>query len=74
MLPAWCVLGLIPFLGLAMYAAASVWMLTAMIVAVRQALDYRSTWRALAVCAIGWVIAIVIPAIALVMTGNPVGE
>jgi hypothetical protein len=29
-------------------------MLVAMVVAVRQALDYRSTWRAVAVCAIGF--------------------
>ena len=26
-----------------------------MVIAVRQALDYDSTWRAVAVCAIGWV-------------------
>ncbi len=30
----------------------------AMIVAVRQALDYTSTTRAFAVCALGWVLAI----------------
>jgi hypothetical protein len=29
-------------------------MLVAMVVAVRQALDYTSTWRAIAVCAIGF--------------------
>jgi hypothetical protein len=31
-------------------------MLLAMIVAVRQALDYTSTWRAIAVCLVGWVL------------------
>ena len=36
-----------------------VWMLAAMIVGVRQALDYRSTRRAVAVCGLGWVLAIV---------------
>jgi hypothetical protein len=35
---------------------SSLWMLTAMVIAVRQALDYTSTWRALAVCFIGWVV------------------
>lgn len=35
---------------------ALLWMLVAMVIAVRQALDYTSTWRALAVCAIGWAI------------------
>jgi len=27
-----------------------------MIIAVRQALDYKSSWRAVGVCLIGWVI------------------
>jgi hypothetical protein len=31
-------------------------MLAAFIVAVRQALDYDSTWRAVGVCLIGWII------------------
>jgi hypothetical protein len=34
----------------------SLWMLAAMVVAVRQALDYESTGRALAVCAIGFAV------------------
>jgi hypothetical protein len=32
------------------------WMLLAMVVAVRQALDYTSTWRAVAVCLVGWLL------------------
>jgi hypothetical protein len=35
---------------------ASLWMLAAMVVAVRQALDYESTGRAIAVCAIGFAV------------------
>lgn len=35
---------------------ASVWMLAAYVIAVRQALDYSSTLRALAVCIVGWLI------------------
>lgn len=35
---------------------AAVWMLLAMIVAVKQALDYDRVWRALAVCIVGWVL------------------
>jgi hypothetical protein len=31
-------------------------MLTAMIIDVRQALDYTSTYRAIGVCAIGWLV------------------
>jgi hypothetical protein len=34
-------------------------MLIAMIIAVRQALDYSSTLRAIGVCAIGWIVQIV---------------
>ena len=40
------------------FAVVAVWMLVAMVVAVRQALDYTSTARAVAVCVIGWVLAI----------------
>jgi uncharacterized membrane protein YbhN (UPF0104 family) len=30
--------------------------LVAMVIAVRQALDYESTWRAVGVCVIGWIV------------------
>jgi len=50
------VFGIIPGLGMIVYPAASIWMLIAMIIAVRQALDYKSTLRAIGVCLIGWVI------------------
>lgn len=36
------------------FGIAALWMLVAMVVAVRQALDYTSTLRAVAVCAIGF--------------------
>jgi hypothetical protein len=48
------VLGVVPGLGVAVFAVTAVWMLCCMIVAVRQALDYASTGRAIAVCVIGW--------------------
>jgi hypothetical protein len=38
------------------FIVASIWMLTAMVIAVRQALDYKSTLRAVGVCVIGWII------------------
>jgi hypothetical protein len=47
-------LGIIPFLGRFVLVACSIWILVAFIVAVRQALDYRSTGRAIAVCLIGF--------------------
>jgi len=53
------ILGAMPPLAWPVMAATAVWMLLAMIVAVRQALDYTSTARAVAVCVVGWVLAIV---------------
>lgn len=50
------VFGFIPGLGGLVFLAASIWMLTAMIIAVRQALDYKSTVRAVGVCVIGWIV------------------
>ena len=53
-------LGVIPGLSGMLFWIAGVWMLVAMVIAVRQALDYKSTWRAVGVCVIGWVINTVI--------------
>jgi hypothetical protein len=50
------VLGIIPGVGQVVFLAASVWMLAAMVIAVRQALDYSSTLRAVGVCFIGWIV------------------
>ena len=50
------VLGIIPGLGGVVFIVASIWMLLAMVIAVRQALDYKSTLRAVGVCVIGWII------------------
>ena len=36
------------------FVVAAIWMLIAMVIAVRQALDYLSTGRAIAVCIVGW--------------------
>lgn len=49
------VLGILPGLGTTVRLVAWVWMLMAFVIAVRQALDYTGTGRALAVCLIGWV-------------------
>jgi len=54
------VLGIIPLLGLLVSFVAAVWQLVAMVVAVRQALDYRSTGRAVLVCVIGWLFYLVV--------------
>ncbi len=54
------VLAIIPGISGIIFAIASIWMLTAMVIAVRQALDYQSTLRAVGVCIIGWVIQAII--------------
>jgi hypothetical protein len=54
------IIGIIPGLAWIVSFIAGIWMLIAMIIAVRQALDYESTLRAVGVCLIGWVIQIAI--------------
>jgi len=54
------VLGIIPVVGLLVWLVAAVWQLVAMVVAVRQALDYTSTGRAVLVCFIGWVFYMIV--------------
>jgi uncharacterized membrane protein YGL010W len=54
------VAGIVPILGSIVIVVSAVWTLVAVVVAVRQALDYRSTGRAIGVCVIGWVVQIVI--------------
>jgi len=54
------VFGIIPGLGAIVFFAASIWMLVAMVIAVRQALDYKSTLRAVGVCAIGFIVQMLI--------------
>lgn len=64
------VLGIIPGLSAVIFFLASIWMLVAMVVAVRQALDYRSTWRAVGVCLIGWIIQVLILTLLLSILGG----
>ena len=50
------ILGIIPGFANLVFSVAGIWMLIAMVIAVRQALDYTSTLRAVGVCLIGWII------------------
>jgi hypothetical protein len=66
------VLALIPPLAPFIFPGCGLWMLVAMVIAVRQALDYEGpggTLRAIAVCAIGFPIYALIVAVALLVTG-----
>jgi hypothetical protein len=63
------VLGIVPGLAAPLFLIGGIWMLVAMVIAVRQALDYRSTWRAVGVCLIGWLAQVVI----LILAGPLIG-
>jgi hypothetical protein len=47
------------------FLVVAAWMLVAMVIAVRQALDYESTTRAVAVCLVGWIVNLVIVSVLL---------
>ncbi len=50
------VAGIIPGVTGIVFLVSGVWMLVAMVSAVRQALDYHGTGRAIGVCMIGWLV------------------
>jgi hypothetical protein len=47
----------IPLIGPIIAFIASLWMIATMVVAVRQALNYSSTLRAVGVCIVAWIVA-----------------
>jgi hypothetical protein len=68
------VLGVIPGLTKIVLIAASIWMLAAMVVAVRQALDYSGTGRAIGVCLIGWIVqAVIVILVVYLLEGSLTG-
>ncbi len=54
------VVGVIPGLRSIVFIVVSIWMLVAMVIAVRQALDYTSTVRAVGVCSLGYLIVLLL--------------
>ena len=64
----------VPGIGLLLYLISSLWMLVAMIIAVRQALDYNSTLRAVGVCVIGYIIQIFVLVIIFSIFGGVLPE
>jgi hypothetical protein len=65
------VFGVIPQVAIPAFAISAVWMLCAMVVAVRQALDYTSTARAVAVCVVGWTLALTFAIVLGLFFGPP---
>ena len=64
----------VPGIGVQLYLISSFWMLVAMIIAVRQALDYNSTLRAVGVCLIGYIIQIFVLVIIFSIFGGVLPE
>ena len=54
------IFGFTPELMSITFIGAGIWMLVAMVVAVRQALDYTSTWRAIGVVIIGFLVQAIV--------------
>jgi hypothetical protein len=65
------VLGVLPGVTIPVFAVTALWMLATMVVAVRQALDYQSTARAVAVCGLGWVLVITVVIVLGLAFGPP---
>ena len=59
------IFGSLPGVGPLVLSLTQIWLLVAMVVAIRQALDYHSTFRAVGVCLVGWVLSTVIGVVLL---------
>ena len=58
------VFGVMPAIGPVIFTVVGFWQLAAMVIAVRQALDYESTWRAAGVVLVGYIPLAIILALA----------
>jgi len=66
------VVGAIQILRWPAFLVTACWMLIAMVVAVRHALDYTSTARALGVCVLGWAFSVAVAAAIGILFASPV--
>jgi hypothetical protein len=66
------VFGVVPGVGSIIFLVVSAWMLVSMVIAVRQALDYTSTLRAIAVVLLGFIPYVILMSIALAIFGSKV--
>ena len=63
-------LGAVPGIGLIIFSVAAIWMLIAMVIAVRQALDYTSTLRAIVVVLLGFIPYMLLMSITFALLGS----
>jgi hypothetical protein len=61
------VLGIVPVVGWLVVPVVWIWMIVASVVAVRQALDYDDTIKAVIVCLVAWVIMFIVTMVAGLM-------
>ena len=54
------IFGFTPELMSITFIGSGIWMMVAMVIAVRQALDYESTWRAIGVVVIGFLVQAIV--------------
>ena len=64
------IFGFTPELMSITFIGAGIWMLVAMVIAVRQALDYESTWRAIGVVIIGFLVQAIVLVMLLRIFGS----
>ena len=65
------VFALLPLMEFPVRVGVGIWTLFAFVIAVRQALDYKSTARAFGVCAVGWIAMQTITLIVSGLLGGP---
>jgi hypothetical protein len=63
------IFGVVPGLTGIFFLVGSLWMFAAMVVGVRQALDYKSTARAFGVCIAGWLVQVLMIVFLLYFAG-----
>lgn len=68
------VFGIIPYIGQIIVLISVIWLIIAMVIAVRQCLDYRSTYRALAVVLISFIPYIILVSIVFAILSGAVGK
>jgi hypothetical protein len=63
------VVGVIPFLRGLAFVGTAIWMFIGAVIAIRQAMDYQSTGRAVLVVFVGWLVQVVIFSIVFAVLG-----
>jgi len=64
------ILGVIGGIERLVFSFAAAWMLVAMVIAVKCALDYKNIWRAVGVCLIGWIVQVILFAFLIALFGG----